>query len=100
MLLAEGALDATADGLGVCIALAEVVEGEGGAGEGGSVPFSTNQVCSGVNKGGEQAVFLKNPSLSRVKHWFPCPTPLFTASRTRGKPMPPVRLEVELKKNC
>jgi hypothetical protein len=60
----------------------------------------TSQVCSGVKLGGEQGVLLRNPSLFRVKHWFPGPTPLLTAFRTKGNPILPEWLVVELKKNC
>jgi hypothetical protein len=62
--------------------------------------FPTSQVCSALKLGGEQGALLRKPSRLRVKHWFPGPTPLLTAFRTRGKPILPERLEVELKKNC
>lgn len=60
----------------------------------------TIQVCSGVKLGGEQGVLLKNPSALSVRHWFPGPTPLLVASRTNGKPIPPARLALRLKKYC
>lgn len=82
----------------VCVA---DLEGEAAtAGDGAAAVFPTTQVCSGVKLGGEQGVLLRKPSGLRVKHWFPGPTPLLTAFRTKGKLMLPKGLAVELKKNC
>ena len=67
---------------------------------GGALPFPTSQVCSGVKLGGEHGVLLRKPSLLRVRHWFPGPTPLLTASRIRGKPIPAETLLEVLKKYC
>lgn len=57
----------------------------------------TTQDCSGVKLGGEQSVLLKKPSTFRVKHWL---MPLLIAFWTKGKPIRPELLVVELKKNC
>lgn len=65
--------------------------------EGTATISPTNQVWSGVKLGDEQGKLLRKPSALRPKHWFPGPTPLLTAFRTRGKPILPERLAVELK---
>ena len=80
--------------------IAGAVTGVVPTGEGTITGPPTSHVCSGMKLGGEQGILLRKPSGLRVRHWFPEPMPLLTAFLTRGKPIPPERLVVELKKNC
>jgi len=70
-LLAVEGVDATVVAGRAALGAADAEAEAEGAGAGAGVPVDespTNQVCSGVKRGGAQGVLLKKPSAFRVKH--------------------------------
>lgn len=88
--------DALVTGMAVCVASSGAFVGSTGGTDCEASPMI--QDCSGVKLGGAQAVLLTKPSLLRVMHELPAPTPLLTAPWTRVRPV--VVVPVRLKKNC